>query len=83
MQALGERLQTALVQIDGRLADPNDLPFNPEYIEIPEELEQAIDDLLARKPRLAARHVMGDIGAGARGASTATNFDLIEELRAL
>lgn len=49
----------------GRLADPTDLTFNDTRLDDPEALTAAIDDLLARKPHLASRRLVGDIGQGA------------------
>jgi hypothetical protein len=62
---LGQRLHLALVAATGRLADADDLPFDPAHLEDPEALTAAIDALLARKPHLASRRPAGDIGQGA------------------
>ncbi len=48
----------------GRLADPTDLPFDEAYLKDAEALTAAIDDLLARKPHLASRRPVGDVGQG-------------------
>lgn len=77
---LHTRLHTALVKLDGRLANPDDLPFNPEYLTDEAALTEAITELLATRPGLAARHVTGDVGQGARGG-TAGPVDLIELMR--
>lgn len=61
---LATRLHTALVAATGRLADPTDLPFNEAHLDDEDTLAAALDDLLARKPHLAARKVTGDIGQG-------------------
>ena len=53
----------------GRLADPTDLEFDEDHLDDPDALAAAIDDLLARKPHLASRKPVGDIGQGQRGAS--------------
>lgn len=79
---LSTRLHRALVAADGRLSDPADLPFNPEHLDNPAALEEAITALIQRKPGLAARQVGGDIGAGARGSSRGP-VDLISALRAI
>lgn len=57
------RLHTELVRATSRLADPTDLTFDEAHIENPDALTAAVDDLLAKKPHLAARRPVGDIGA--------------------
>lgn len=76
-----QRLHTALVEATGRLADPTDLEFNTEHLEDTGALTAAIDDLVARKPHLAARRPSGSIGQGAVGSSSNT-VDLAGLLRA-
>lgn len=61
---LQERLFGLLVASTDRLADPTDLPFDAALIDDEVALTAAIDDLLARKPHLASRTVVGDIGQG-------------------
>jgi type IV secretory pathway VirB10-like protein len=63
--SLATRLHTELVRATGRLADPTDLPFDAEHLEVSDNLSLAIDELLAAKPHLAARRPIGDIGQGA------------------
>ncbi|MCG7426033.1 hypothetical protein MHY20_00105 [Helcobacillus sp. ACRRO] len=75
-----ERLHVALVDATGRLADPTDLPFNPDHLEDTEALTEAIDALLERKPHLASRTPYGDVGQGIR--STTADVDLAALLRA-
>ena len=77
---LAQRLHTALTAATGRLHDPGDLPFDEEHLDDPEALAAAVDDLLARKPHLASRKPVGNIGQGASG-STST-VDLAGLLRA-
>jgi hypothetical protein len=62
---LAQRLHAALVTATGRLADPTDLAFDDAHLADADALSAAIDDLLARKPHLASRRVVGDIGQGA------------------
>ncbi|MGX9295219.1 hypothetical protein [Tsukamurella paurometabola] len=72
---LAQRLHTALVTATGKLADPTDLPFDATHLEDDgASLAQAIDDLLARKPHLAARKVAGDVGQGSRNRSAEVNL---------
>ena len=76
---LAHRLHTALVAATGRLADPTDLEFSEDHLEDPEALQAAVDELLARKPHLAARRPRGDVGQGA--ASSGDTVDLAGLLR--
>ncbi|ALG85842.1 hypothetical protein [Gordonia phthalatica] len=63
---LAHRLHRALVAADGRLQDPTDLDFSDDHLtEDGVSLTEAIDDLLKRKPHLAARRPIGDVGQGA------------------
>ena len=62
---LAQRLHRVLVEQTGRLADPTDLPFDEAHLTDPEALTAAIDELLTRKPHLAARTFHGNIGQGA------------------
>ena len=70
-------LFTALVKLDGRLADPSDLPYSEDYLTDEAALESAISDLLERKPGLAARQYRGNIGAGVKGDSPTSLIDLM------
>lgn len=76
---LAQRLHTELVRATGRLADPTDLPFSEEHLDDTDALATAIDDLLTRKPHLAARRPIGEIGQGA--TTSAGSVDLAAILR--
>ena len=76
---LARRLHTALVAATGRLADPSDLPFDEAHLADPDALAAAIDELLTRKPHMAARKPVGDIGQGA--TPSAGTVDLAALLR--
>lgn len=78
---LAHRLHRALVEADGRLADPTDLEFTEDHLEDAETLSEAIGELLRTKPHLAARRPAGDIGQGASGANSSA-VDLAGLLRA-
>lgn len=65
---LAQRLHAELVRSTGRLADPDDLPFDESHLEDADTLGAAIDALLTRKPHLAARRPTGEIGQGASGS---------------
>jgi hypothetical protein len=74
------RLHLELVKATGRLADPSDLEFAEDHLEDPDALTAAVDDLLTRKPHLASRKPVGDIGQGNRGSS-AEPFSLLGLLK--
>ena len=62
---------TAQAAATGRLADPTDLPFTDDLLDDEGladtvKVQAAVDELLARKPHLAARRPRGDVGQGAR-----------------
>lgn len=67
---LREALWQARVAATGRLADPTDLalPDDADPLD-PEAVNAAVEDLLGRKPHLAARAVTGPVGAGESGGS--------------
>ncbi|WP_204806454.1 hypothetical protein [Mycobacterium riyadhense] len=74
-----QRLHTELVRATGRLADPTDLPFDAEHLDDADKLAGAINELLGRKPHLANRRPMGDIGQGV--TSDGSTVDLAAILR--
>lgn len=78
---LAQRLHTELVRSTGRLADPDDLAFDEAHLDDPDALAATVDDLLARKPHLASRKPVGDIGQGIRG-SAAASVGLLDLLKA-
>jgi len=51
---LSRRLVSALVAADGRLADPQDLPYDAAHID-PDALSEAITALITAKPHYGAR----------------------------
>ena len=80
-EQLRNDLHLALVELDGRLAVPSDLPpLEGDNALDRTAIAAAIDQLLEARPRLAARALGGDIGQGARGARGKT-VDLIELMR--
>lgn len=79
--AMATRLHAALVARDGRLANPEDLPFNPDHLEDETALTTAITDLIKSRPGLKARSAGGDIGHGNRGTANHKPLSLIEMIR--
>ena len=76
---IAARLHTSLVAASGRLADPSDLPFDEAHLSDPDALTAALDELLARKPHLASRRPVGDIGQGV--SEVTSSVDLAGILR--
>lgn len=70
----------ARVAATGRLADPDDLPFDADLLDDRDALLGAVEDLLAKKPHLGSRKPRGDVGAGATPSDGAT-VDLAGILR--
>jgi hypothetical protein len=69
--ALNARLATAQAALTGKLADPTDLPFTDDLLDedglVDEaKVHAAVEDLIKRKPHLAARRPTGNVGQGAR-----------------
>lgn len=73
-------LFAARVAATGRLADPSDLPFDPELVDDLDALTSAIDELLQAHPHYASRTPQGDIGQGA-GTASHDEVDLAALLR--
>lgn len=71
---LAQRLHGALVAAAGRLAYPTDLAFDEAHLSDPDALTAAIDDLLTRKPHLASRRIVGDVGQGARRGDSSVDL---------
>ena len=80
-QELEQRLHDALVAKDGRLADPADLEFDPEHLDNPEALSNAIANLVAKKPGLRAQRLSGDVGAGVREKPKPPTTDLLSIMK--
>jgi hypothetical protein len=71
---LAQRLHGALVAATGRLADPSDLTFDDAHLDDPDALSAAIEHLLARKPHLANRRPVGDVGQGVASSEGAVDL---------
>lgn len=78
---LARRLHAALVAADGRVADPDDVEFNPDHLDDPDALAATITALIERKPGLKAMRLGGDIGAGNQGTPKPAPADLIGLIR--
>lgn len=76
---LARRLHVALVAATGKLADPEDLPFDETHLEDEDDLHSALDELISKKPHLASRKPSGDVGQGAGSGSD--DFNLAGLLR--
>ena len=76
------RLHTELVRATGRLADPTDLAFDEAHIDDADALSAALDDLVAKKPHLAARRPIGEIGQGATKSADTVNLAALLRQRA-
>lgn len=82
-EELEKRLHRSLVAQDGRLADPDDLEFNPDHLDDPDALSDAIANLVAKKPGLRAQRLSGDIGAGVREKHKPPTTDLLTIMKGL
>lgn len=63
----------------GKLADATDIEYAEGLLDDHPALERAVDELISRKPHLAARVPRGDVGQGDRGGSA--DVDLAGMLR--
>lgn len=82
-EELEKRLHRSLIAQDGRLADPDDLEFNPDHLDNPDALSDAIANLVAKKPGLRAQRLSGDIGAGVREKPKPPTTDLLTIMKGL
>lgn len=67
-------LWRARLELDGRLADPDDLPVDPELVDDPDGIRQAVDELLERKPHLRSRRIRERAGQGEGSASASVSL---------
>ncbi|MFZ2598541.1 hypothetical protein, partial [Corynebacterium casei] len=82
-EELEKRLHRSLVAQDGRLADPDDMEFNPEHLHDADALSDAITKLVASKPGLKAQQLSGDVGAGVREKPKPPTTDLLSIMKGL
>ena len=81
LNGLSTRLYTELVRRDGRLSNPDDMPFNPDFLENESALTEAITELIRSRPGLKSRAAAGDIGNGSRGSAKKESVNLIDMLK--
>ena len=80
-EQLARDLFTERVAAFGILADPSDLPFDAELVGDRDGLEQAVRDLVARKPHLRTRRVPA-VGIGQGQGTEGNAVSLAAMLRA-
>lgn len=61
---LAAALWTARVDALGVLADPDDLPFDPDALHDPDRLRELVDELVTAKPHLRSRRIRARAGQG-------------------
>lgn len=76
---LARELFTTKVAALGRLQDATDMAFDEALLDDPEALQKAVDELVARKPHLAARKLQGSVGQGA--TTPAPVVSLVDAMR--
>lgn len=67
---LARQLFRMRVDALGKLADPDDLPFNADLLSDGDKLTAAVEDLIAKRPHYAKRRANGPIGQGERDKVT-------------
>lgn len=82
IDSLSRRLFLAMVEKDGRLIDPTDMPYSADLVEDDAAMKAAIDELLSSKPYLKREKFRSDIGAGNRGEKDLGQFDLLTAIKA-
>ena len=80
LDSMMRRLHSTLVAETGKLADPDDLPFDVGHLYDSETLNTAIDALISEKPHLRSRKPVGDVGQGNRGPAAA-EFSFMDLLK--
>lgn len=75
---LAQALWTERVRSLGVLADPTDLPYDPEALDDLEQIKAQADELLASKPHLRTRKITERAGQGERGAETVSLVELLQ-----
>lgn len=78
---LERALFTERVRGIGALADPSDLPYDPEALDDPDALRAAVDELVARKPHLRRRGVTGSETGAREQADSSGSVSLLGLMR--
>lgn len=77
---LSRQLFRVRVEATGKLADPDDLPYDADLLADDDKLNTAVDDLIAKRPHYAKRKVAGSVGQGVTG-SREEPFSLLGRLK--
>ena len=75
---LAQALWTERVRSLGVLADPADLPYDPEALDDLEAIRSKADELLSSKPHLRTRKITERAGQGERGTETVSLVELLQ-----
>lgn len=75
---LAQALWTERVRALGVLADPTDLPYDPEALDDLELIRSQADELLSSKPHLRTRKITERAGQGERGAEAISLVELLQ-----
>lgn len=75
---LAQALWTERVRSLGVLADPADLPYDPEALDDLEQIKAQADELLEAKPHLRTRQITERVGQGERGAEAISLVELLQ-----
>lgn len=79
-EQLAQTLWTERVGALGLLADPADLPYDPDTLDDPDAIRRQADELLARRPHLRTRRISARAGQG-EGVAAADNVSLTGIMR--
>ena len=77
---LARQLFRLRVESTGKLADPDDLPYDADLLADDDKLNTAVDGLIAKRPHYAKRRVAGSVGQGVTG-SREEPFSLLGRLK--
>lgn len=75
---LAQALWTERVRSLGVLADPADLPYDPEALDDLDLIRQQADELLGAKPHLRTRKITERAGQGERGTESISLVELLQ-----
>lgn len=75
---LAQALWTERVRSLGVLADPADLPYDPDALDDLDLIRQQADELLGAKPHLRTRKITERAGQGERGTESISLVELLQ-----